>query len=117
MKESGPIVRRGEVWLIDFRLGRGSEQLGGRPAVVIQNDIGNQYASTTIVAALTTTMKIYPITVKVDRGEGGLKQLSMVNLAQVLTLDKTRLQKRLGALSPQTMARVSAAIRVSLDLD
>jgi mRNA interferase MazF len=53
--------RRGEVWLVDFSPGRGSEQQGSRPALVIQNDVGNEYAATTIVAAITSTIRIYPV--------------------------------------------------------
>lgn len=108
--------RRGEVWLVDFSPGRGSEQAGLRPAVVIQNDMGNQYAGTTIVAAITTTIKPYPVTVVVDKGEGGLPRRSMVNLAQILTLDKSRLRRCLGVLSKDRMRMIEAAIRVSLDL-
>jgi mRNA interferase MazF len=48
--------RRGEVWLVDFSPSRGSEQRGLRPALVIQNDVGNEYAATTIVAAITSTV-------------------------------------------------------------
>lgn len=114
---SAPEVRRGDVWLVDFRSGRGSEQQGLRPALVIQNDVGNRYADTTIVAAIATTLKLYPVTVGIERGEGGLKQPSMVNLAQVLTLDKARLQRRLGSLSPETMAEVDGAIRISLAVE
>ena len=86
--------RRGEVWMVDFTPGRGSEQEGMRPALVVQNDIGNVHARTTIVAAITTTIKKYPVTVVLDRNEGGLEQESIVNLAQILTLDKSRLMKR-----------------------
>jgi len=114
MIPAGP--RRGEVWMIDFSPARGSEQAGLRPAVVIQNDVGNQYAATTIVAAITATIKPYPVTVVVDKGEGGLPRRSMVNLAQILTLDKSRLQRRLGTLSADRMRMIEEAIRVSLDL-
>jgi mRNA interferase MazF len=111
---SAPAIRRGEVWLVDFNPARGSEQRGMRPAVVIQNNAGNLHAATTIVAAITTTIKVFPVTVLLPPGEGGLKQRSMVNLAQVLTLDKARLRRRLGDLGDETMRRVDAAIRVSL---
>ena len=57
------ICKRGEIWMVNFNPGRGSEQTGVRPALIIQNDIGNQYASTTVVAAITTTIKKYPVTV------------------------------------------------------
>jgi mRNA interferase MazF len=108
--------RRGEVWLVNFNPGRGSEQRGIRPALVIQNDTGNIYAATTIVAAITSTLKEFPVTVILSPGEGGLKQRSMVNLAQLLTIDKARLQKRLGQLGDAVMERINDALRVSLDV-
>lgn len=112
----GDAPRRGEVWLVNFNPGRGSEQKGVRPALVIQNDVGNVHGATTIVAAVTTTIKEFPVTVVVPLGQGGLKHRSMVNLAQVLTVDKERLEKRLGNLSQPTMLRVNEAIRVSMDV-
>ena len=113
---SAPTPRRGEVWMANFSPGRGSEQRGIRPALVIQNDVGNQHAATTIVAAITSTIKIYPVTVPLKKGEGNLSHASMVNLAQILALDKSRLQIRVGALSPKVMEKVNAAIKVSLDV-
>ena len=101
---------------MNFNPARGSEQRGLRPALVIQNDVGNQFAATTIVAAITTTLKAYPVTVLLKRGEGGLNEPSMVNLAQILTVDNTRLQRRLGSLSDERLEAVDAAIRVSLDV-
>jgi len=106
--------KRGEIWLVNFNPGRGSEQKGIRPALIIQNDTGNQYASTTIIAAITTTLKKYPVTVIIDKGKGGLKEPSMVNLAQVLTIDKERLIKRLGQLGADKMQEIDEAIRISL---
>ena len=114
---SAPVCRRGEVWLVNFNPGRGSEQKGVRPAFIVQNDVGNQYAATTIVTAINTTLKKYPVTVFLDRHEGGLKEPSIVNLAQVLTLDKTRLMKRLGSVEAEKLREVDTAIRVSLGLE
>jgi len=102
--------------MVNFSPSRGSEQRAVRPALLIQNDVGNQYAATTIVAAITSTIKIYPVTVPLTRGEGGLKQPSMVNLAQILTIDRSRLRRRVGTLSPELVERVNAAIKVSLDV-
>ena len=101
---------------MNFNPARGSEQRGLRPALVIQNDVGNEFAATTIVAAITTTLKAYPVTVMLKRGEGGLREPSMVNLAQILTVDQTRLQRRLGRLPDERLEAVDAAIRVSLDV-
>ena len=100
--------------MVNFSPGRGSEQEGTRPALVIQNDVGNRYAATTIVAAVTSTIRIYPVTVPLRKGEGGLRRSSMVNLAQVLTVDRARLQRRVGVLSAERIALVNAAIQVSL---
>ena len=108
--------KRGEVWLVNFNPGRGSEQQGIRPAVIIQNDIGNQYSSTTIVAAVTTTIKRFPVTVVLNRREGGLKEVSMVNLAQLLTIDRERLIKRLGSLPSERLIQMDRAIAISLGL-
>ena len=114
MIEDSP--RRGEVWTVNFNPGRGSEQRGTRPALVIQNDVGNRYSRTTVVAAITTTIKAFPATVTLDRGEGGLEARSMVNLAQIVTVDASRLMSKLGSLHARTMLKVDEAIRISLDV-
>lgn len=108
--------RRGDVWLVNFHPGRGSEQKGIRPALIIQNDIGNLYAATTIIAAITTTLRKYPITVLLGRREGGLREQSMINLAQILTIDKGRLMKKLGNVGKERLVEVDEAIAVSLGL-
>jgi mRNA interferase MazF len=100
--------------MVNFNPGRGSEQKGTRPGLIIQNDVGNQYASTTIVAAITTTIKKYPVTVLVTRGKSGLKEESMVNLAQILTIAKERLTKRIGTLDEDKLLEVDEAIKISL---
>ena len=107
---------RGEVWMVDFSPSRGSEQKGIWPALIIQNDVGNIHASTTIVAAITTTIKKYPVTVVLDMDEGGLKQRSMVNLAQILTLDKSRLKRKVGRLSQARLVEVDNALVISLGI-
>jgi mRNA interferase MazF len=111
---SNEFPRRGEIWLVNFNPGRGSEQKGIRPALIIQNDTGNRYAATTIVAAVTTAIKIYPVTVFIPGSTYGLSKDSMVNLAQLLTVDKSRLMKRIGALSTELINRVDEAIKISL---
>jgi len=113
---SGRFPKRGEIWTVDFNPGRGSEQRGLRPALVLQNDVGNEFAGTTIVAAITSTVRPYPVTVHLKGGEGGLAQESMVNLAQLLTADKQRLVRRLGSLPSSRMQQVEAALRISLGL-
>ena len=109
--------RRGEVWMVNFNPGRGSEQRGIRPSLILQNDTGNQYSSTTIVAAIASTLKKYPITVMLDQRTTGLRAKSMVNLAQILTIDKSRLIKKTGNVGIDKMREVDEAIKVSLGLE
>jgi len=107
---------RGEVWLVNWNPARGSEQAGKRPALVIQNDIGNKKASTIIVAAISGSVKIYPMNVKIDPPEGGLERPSIVKTGQILTVSKERLEKRFGKISAKKMEEVNRAIKLSLDL-
>jgi mRNA interferase MazF len=100
--------------MVNFNPGRGSEQRGVRPALIIQNDTGNQYAATTIMAAITSTIKKYPVTVVVPRGKGGLKEESMINLAQILTIDKRRLIRKIGQIEQEKIVEVDEAIKISL---
>jgi len=109
--------RRGEVWMANFNPGRGSEQKGIRPSLILQNDTGNQYSSTTIVAAITSTLKKYPVTVILDQRTTGLRGKSMVNLAQILTIDKGRMIRKMGNVGVDKMREVDEAIRVSLGLE
>lgn len=107
---------RGEVWLVNWNPGRGSEQAGRRPALVIQNDVGNEKASTTIVAAISTSVKMFPMNVQIDPPEGGLHASSIVKTSQILTVDKERLEERIGRLGTEKMKEVNGAIKLSLDL-
>ena len=110
-------IKRGQIYWIDWNPGRGSEQIGLRPALVIQNDIGNKYSPTTIVAAFTTTAeKVYPFLVKVPANESSLPKDSTVNLSAILTVDKDRLVKKCGELSKSKMSEVNEAIKISLGL-
>jgi len=111
-------VRRGQLWWIDWSPSRGSEQAGTRPALVIQNDVGNEYSRTTIVAAVTTSVKgDYPFLVPVGARESGLARDSAVNCAQLLTVDKARLREKCGQLDRTKMAAVDEALKISLGIE
>ncbi len=113
-----PTIKRGEIYKVDWNPGRGSEQIGERPALVIQNNIGNEYSSTTIVAACSTAnVKSYPFVVSYKAKECGMSTGGHVNLAQILTIDKKRLIAKCGELSPNKMKEVDDAIKNSLGLD
>lgn len=97
---------------------KGSEQGGVRPVLVIQNDIGNRYSPTVIVAAITAQIQKakLPTHVEIEASEDGLDRKSVVLLEQLRTLDKQRLTDKITQLDTETMRRVSDALVVSLGL-
>ena len=110
-------VRRGEIYWVDFGTPRGSEQGGRRPALVIQNDIGNQASPTTIIAAITSKVKkTYPFHVEVSSAESGLSQESTVLLEQLLTIAQEKLIQRCGQLGTKKMEEVNQALMHSLGI-
>ena len=109
--------RRGGIWTVDLDPVVGSEQGKARPALIIQNDIGNHYSSVLIVAALTSGDSArYDVQVEVKAPEGGLHHNSLVLLNQIRTIDKQRLGRHWGRLSPDTMRQVDRALSISLGL-
>ena len=109
--------RRGAVYLVNLDPTIGSEIKKVRPAVIIQNDVGNQYSPTTIVAPVTSgEAAIYPVEVAVKTPEGGLTYNSLILLSQIRTLDKSRLVKHLGDISDETLRQVDQAVMISLGL-
>ena len=110
--------RRGDVYLVNFDPTIGAEVKKTRPAVVIQNDIGNRWSPITIVAAMTSRFedRLYPTEVLVRASEGGLEVDSAVLLNQIRSVDKARLVRRLGALKNQTVKEVDRALLLSLGL-
>ena len=111
--------RRGDIYLVEFDPARGHEIQKTRPAVIIQNDIGNRHSPVTIVAAITSKLssKPYPVEVAMlPTRANGLSVPSAIQLGQIRSVDQRRLVKRLGAVDPGSMQRVDAALRISLGL-
>ena len=110
--------KRGEIYLVSFDPTLGSEIRKTRPALVIQNDIGNQYSPITIVAAITSKFDLppFPTEVVMEPRDSGLSLTSAVVLNQIRSVDRQRLIKRIGEASPNAMHRVDRAIAISLGL-
>ena len=111
-------IKRGDLFWVNLDSTRGSEQAGGRPVLIIQNDVGNETAPTTIIAPLTTKSftKVYPTNVHLPKGNSGLKSDSTILLSQIRTIDKSRIQKKIGHLSETYSDKVDRAIKLSLGL-
>jgi len=102
-------IKRGEIYYANLSPVVGSEQGGIRPVLIIQNDIGNKYSPTPIVAAITSRGKRNQVTHVTITG-GGLTEPSIVLLEQVRTIDKSRLDKCIGTLGDSAMKQVDKAI-------
>ncbi|MDQ2885531.1 MAG: type II toxin-antitoxin system PemK/MazF family toxin [Chloroflexota bacterium] len=99
--------------------GRGAEQQGTRPALIIQNDRGNASSSypLTIVASMSRTERELPLHVRIAPSEeNGLTDYTDVKCEQVMTIEKSRLLRRRGALTQEEIHRVDIALRLSLSL-
>ena len=117
-KRSNMIVRRGELYFADLSPVKGSEQGGIRPVLILQNDIGNKYSPTVIVAAITSQInkaKI-PTHIEISAKEYGLEKDSVILLEQIRTLDKQRLREKIGKLSDYKMSFVDRAMQISLGI-
>lgn len=112
------MVQRGEIYYVNLGSNIGSEQSGCRPVLIIQNNTGNKYSPTTIVATLTSKKKKYlPTHVFIKKDScNGLEYNSIVELEQIRTIDKKRLENKVGRLSEEDLDKVLEAIKTSLAL-
>ncbi|MCB0246444.1 MAG: type II toxin-antitoxin system PemK/MazF family toxin [Anaerolineae bacterium] len=110
--------QRGEIYWLDFSPATGAEMREPHPALVIQNDVGNQASALTIVAAITSNLRVarLPVGILVEPGESGLPKPSAVHLGHMYSVDQTRLRQRAGQLGAAAMRKVDRAIAISLGL-
>ena len=116
---SPPSPRRGEIWDVNWSPGRGAEQKGIRPALVIQNDRGNASLSypLTIVASMSRTERELPLHVRIAPSEeNGLSDFTDVKCEQLMTIEKSRLIRRRGSINAEELSRVDVALKLSLSL-
>ena len=110
------LIKRGDLYYADLSPVVGSEQGGVRPVLIIQNDVGNKYSPTVIVAAITSAInkaKI-PTHIELSSRDYGLSKDSVVLLEQLRTLDKRRLKEKIGEIDVFTMKHIDNALLISL---
>ena len=108
-------IKRGELYYADLSPVVGSEQGGIRPVLIVQNDIGNKYSPTVIVAAVTSQINKAKMPTHIELStDYGLTKDSVLLLEQIRTLDKRRLRDRIGILDDKCMRRVNNALLISL---
>lgn len=112
------IVKRGDVFFADLSPVVGSEQGGTRPVLIIQNDIGNRFSPTVIIAAITAQIQKakLPTHVEINAKKYGFERDSVILLEQLRTIDKSRLTDRITQLDEALMEKVDVALAISLGL-
>ncbi|MDE6195393.1 MAG: type II toxin-antitoxin system PemK/MazF family toxin [Erysipelotrichaceae bacterium] len=110
------MVKRGDVYYANLSPVIGSEQGGVRPVVIVQNDKGNKYSKTVIIAPISKKMSKPPIPTHVVFSADSLSYVSMILCEQIRTIDKKRLGQWICTLDQETIAKVDQALRVSFDL-
>lgn len=112
-------VKRGDIYYVDLNPIIGSEQGGIRPVIIIQNDVGNRFSPTVVVAAITSCIEKakLPTHILIDANTSGLTKDSVVLLEQIRTIDKERLFEYIGCLDNDTMGKINEAIAISFGLN
>ncbi len=112
------IVKRGDVFFADLSPVVGSEQGGTRPVLILQNDIGNRFSPTVIIAAITAQIQKakLPTHVEINAKKYGFERNSVILLEQLRTIDKSRLTDRITQLDDELMEKVDEALEISLGL-
>lgn len=111
------MIQRGEIYYADLGTTTGSEQGGLRPVLILQNNVGNRYSPTTIVATITSRTKKgnMPTHITLHKSNtNGLKCDSMVALEQIRTIDKQRLKDKIGIVSETESLQIQNALKISL---
>ena len=111
-------INRGEIYYADLSPVVGSEQGGVRPVLVIQNDVGNKFSPTVIIAAITSQLDKakLPTHIELKKEDYSLTKDSVVLLEQIRTLDKRRLKEKISSIDFSTMRKVDVAMMISVGI-
>lgn len=109
---------RGEIFYADLSPVLGSEQGGMRPVLIVQNDVGNRFSPTVIVAAITSQKEKnrLPTHIEVGASACGLSRDSVVLLEQIRTIDKKRLKEKIGCVTSDEINQINQALSISFGL-
>jgi len=113
------MVKRGDIFYADLSPVVGSEQGGIRPVLIVQNDVGNKYSPTVIIAAITSQINKakMPTHIELSNNEYGLSKDSVILAEQVRTIDKKRLKEKIGHLDEALMTQIDTALKISFGID
>ncbi|MGK7946322.1 MAG: type II toxin-antitoxin system PemK/MazF family toxin [Microcystaceae cyanobacterium] len=109
-------IERGEIWVATLNPTQGSEQAGIRPVIIFQENTISQFTTTIITIPLTTNLRrsSLPSCLLILKNEGGLNQDSVALCHQLRVLDKTRLRRKVGKLSLNTINQLESIVLFTL---
>ena len=113
------VIRKGSIYWVDFSPGKGSEPIGRRPGLVIQNDILNDSnLNTVIMLAITSTMRFgeLPGNVILRKGEANLPKRCVINITQIKSVDKTSIKEKIGTISKKRMDEVHDGLKLVMTI-
>jgi mRNA interferase MazF len=114
------VIRKGSIYWVDFSPGKGSEPIGRRPGLVVQNDLLNDSKlNTVIMLAITSTMKFgeLPGNVTLRKGEANLPKRCVINMTQIKSVDKKSIKEKIGSLSKRRMEEVHDGLKLVLAME
>lgn len=111
------MVKHGEVWLVNMGEAMGSVQGGIRPAIILQNNMGNEHSPTTIVCPLTSrTKKHIPTHLALSPVDCGLERDSMALCEQIMVINQSQIIKKIGELQQHKILEINNKIKLSLNM-
>lgn len=113
------VIRSGSIYWVDFSPGKGSEPIGKRPGLVIQNDaLNDSKLNTVIMLAITSTLKFgdLPGNIILQKGEASMPKRSVINVTQIKSVDKNSIKENIGALSEERMAEVYQGLKLVMNM-
>ena len=113
------VIRSGSIYWVDFSPGKGSEPMGRRPGLVIQNDaLNDSNLNTVIILAITSTLKFgdLPGNIVLQKGEANMPKRCVINVTQIKSVDKKSIKQNIGALSEKRMAEVYQGLRLIMNM-
>ena len=113
------VIRNGSICWVDFSPGKGSEPVGRRPGLVIQNDaLNDSNLNTVIMLAITSTLKFgdLPGNIILQKGEANMPKRCVINVTQIKSVDKKSIKENIGALSEERMAEVYQGLKLVMNM-
>ncbi len=113
------VIRSGSIYWVDFSPGKGSEPMGRRPGLVIQNDaLNDSNLNTVIMLAITSTLKFgdLPGNIILQKGEANMPKRCVINVTQIKSVDKKSIKENIGALSDERMAEVYQGLKLVMNM-